>query len=61
MAENIGHIVQIIGPVLDVRFEPDRLPRLYNALIIDAPEGKIVAEVLQHTGNNTARCIAMNP
>ena len=61
MAENIGHIVQVIGPVLDVRFEPDNLPRIYNALSIDAPGGRIIAEVLQHIGNNTARCISMNP
>ena len=61
MAENIGHIIQVIGPVLDVRFEPDSLPRLYNALVIDAPGGKIIIEVLAHIGNNTARCISMNP
>ena len=61
MAESSGHIVQIIGPVLDVRFEPDSLPRLFNALAIDTPGGLIVAEVLQHIGNNTARCISMNP
>ena len=61
MAENIGQIVQIIGPVLDVRFEPDALPRLHNALEIKAPGGTIIAEVLQHIGNNTARCISMNP
>ena len=61
MAENLGHIVQVIGPVLDVRFEPDSLPHIYNALAIDTPGGTIIAEVLQHTGNNTARCISMNP
>ena len=61
MTESSGHIVQIIGPVIDVRFEPDSLPRIFNALAIDRPEGTIVAEVLQHIGNNTARCISMNP
>ena len=61
MAGNVGHIVQIIGPVLDVRFEPEALPRLYNALAVDAPGGVVIAEVLAHIGNNTARCIAMNP
>ena len=61
LAENIGHIVQVIGPVLDVRFEPDSLPRLYNALAIETPGGTIIIEVLAHIGNNTARCISMNP
>jgi len=61
LAENIGHIVQVIGPVLDVRFEPDLLPKIYNALAIEAPGGTIIAEVLQHIGNNTARCISMSP
>ena len=61
MTMNSGHIVQVIGPVIDVRFEPDSLPRLYNALSIDTPGGVIIAEVLQHIGNNTARCISMNP
>ena len=61
MTENTGQIVQVIGPVLDVRFEPDSLPRIYNALEISMPDGKIIAEVLQHIGNNMARCISMNP
>ena len=59
MEEKTGHIVQVIGPVLDVRFDSGKLPRLYNALIIDTPGGEITAEVLQHTGNNTVRCISM--
>jgi len=61
MNENTGHIVQVIGPVIDVRFEPDSLPKIYNALAIEAPNSTIVAEVLQHIGNNTARCISMMP
>jgi F-type H+-transporting ATPase subunit beta len=60
MAENYGHVVQIIGPVLDVRFE-ETLPRLYNAVTIDTPGGgNVTAEVLQHIGNETVRCVAMN-
>ena len=59
MEENTGHIVQVIGPVLDVRFEADKLPRLYNALVIDAAGQSVTAEVLQHIGNNTVRCISM--
>ena len=61
MAEKTGQIVQVIGPVLDVRFEPDSLPRLFNALAIDAPDGPIIIEVLSHIGNNTVRCISMCP
>ena len=61
MAENIGRIVQIIGPVLDVRFDLEALPPLYNALAIDAAGSAVIAEVLQHIGNNTVRCVSMNP
>ncbi len=60
MAENIGRVSQIIGPVLDVCFEGGNLPKLYNALEIDMAGGKVTAEVLQHIGNETARCVAMN-
>lgn len=62
MVENIGHVTQVIGPVLDVRFEAGKLPKIYNALEIDAewaPHGKVVAEVLQHIGNETVRCVSM--
>lgn len=58
---NIGKIVQIVGAVLDVRFEgEDNLPNLLNALEINVGDKKIVAEVAQHIGNDTVRCIAMN-
>jgi len=59
MAENTGSVTQVIGPVLDIRFE-NELPRIYNAVEIDKPDGKITAEVLQHIGNETVRCVAMN-
>jgi F-type H+-transporting ATPase subunit beta len=59
LEENTGSIVQVIGPVLDVRFDTGKLPRLYNALVIDTPGGAITAEVLQHIGGNTVRCISM--
>jgi len=55
-----GKISQIIGPVLDVRFEDGNLPDLNNAVEIDGPDGLITAEVLQHIGNDTARCVALN-
>ena len=58
---NIGKIVQIVGAVLDVRFENEEcLPNLLNALEIKFGDGVIVAEVAQHLGNDTVRCIAMS-
>jgi F-type H+/Na+-transporting ATPase subunit beta len=66
MAEhNIGKVIQIIGPVIDVEFEPEHLPELYNALVIDrpgdgAPPVHLVAEVQQHIGRNQVRAVAMS-
>src|SRR5437899_6206014 len=62
---NVGKVVQVIGPVLDVEFEPERLPELYNALLIDhagngAPPIHLVAEVQQHIGRNQIRAVAMS-
>lgn len=60
--ENKGTIVQVIGPVVDVRFSPGALPAIKNAVHIKDPKQNIsvVAEVAQHLGNDTARCIAMS-
>lgn len=61
MAEtNKGHIVQIIGPVIDIRFESGELPNIYNAINIDNKGAKIVAEVMQHLGNQMVRCVSMS-
>jgi len=61
MAEgNVGKLVQIIGPVIDIRFSRENLPNLLNAIQIEGPAGKIVVEVSQHIGNDTVRCVAMN-
>src|SRR5438876_9321838 len=62
---SIGKVVQVIGPVLDVEFEPERLPELYNALVIDhrgngTPPIHLVAEVQQHIGRNQVRAVAMS-
>lgn len=58
---NVGKIVQIVGAVLDVRFDSeDSLPNLLNALEIKMGDQKIIAEVAQHIGNDTVRCIAMS-
>ncbi|SDY67130.1 ATP synthase F1 subcomplex beta subunit [Proteiniborus ethanoligenes] len=61
MAEkNIGKVVQIIGPVLDIRFSEENLPNLLNAIEIQGQDSKVVAEVAQHIGDDTVRCIAMS-
>jgi len=57
---NEGKISQITGAVLDIKFDNDKLPNLYNAIDIPFNEGKIVAEVMQHLGNDTVRCVAMS-
>lgn len=60
MAQNIGKVAQIIGPVLDIKFSSDNLPRLQNAIEVTAGDRKVVAEVAQHIGDDTVRCIAMS-
>ena len=55
-----GRVVQVMGPVVDVRFENGRLPSIYNALTIPIGEKTLTVEVAQHIGDNTARCIAMS-
>ena len=56
---NIGTIVQVVGPVLDIRFADGQLPNLLNAIEIDNRGKKLTVEVAQHIGDNVARCIAM--
>ena len=58
--KNIGTIVQIMGPVLDIRFEDNRLPELLNAVEVRNGSQRIVAEVAQHIGDNMVRCVAMS-
>ena len=58
--KHIGEVVQVIGPVLDIRFGHDELPALLNAIEIDHEGTKLTAEVAQQIGDNTVRCIAMN-
>jgi len=59
MAQNIGKISQIIGPVVDVRFNTGELPMLHNAIDIQMPYRKLVVEVAQHIGDDVVRCISM--
>lgn len=60
IAENKGRIVQIMGAVIDIRFEGE-LPSLYNAVKVPKDGETIVLEVMQHLGDNTVRCISMHP
>ena len=57
---HIGEVVQVTGPVLDIKFKPDELPALLNAIEIETQGRKLVAEVAQQIGDNVVRCIAMN-
>ena len=58
--KNIGKIIQIIGPVLDIKFENGHLPDLLNAIEIEHEGKKIVCEVAQQLGDDVVRCIAMS-
>ena len=60
MSKNIGTVVQVIGPVLDIRFPEEGLPQLLSAIEVKQGERTIVAEVAQHIGDNVVRCIAMS-
>jgi len=55
-----GRIVQVMGPVVDVEFPPDRLPEIYNGLEIPRDGGKLVVEVQNHLGNDWVRTVAMD-
>ncbi len=58
--KNIGKVLQIIGPVLDIKFKSGCLPALRNAIEIDNNGTKVVCEVAQHIGDDVVRCIAMS-
>jgi F-type H+-transporting ATPase subunit beta len=64
--QNVGRVIQVIGPVVDVEFEGGRLPQLYNAVRItsdgaDDTAIDVIAEVEQHLGENRVRTVAMKP
>ncbi|HEY8890911.1 MAG TPA: F0F1 ATP synthase subunit beta [Clostridium sp.] len=59
MAGHIGKVVQIIGPVIDIKFDSDSLPNIYNSIEIQMEDRIIVAEVEQHIGDDVIRAIAM--
>ena len=58
--KNIGSVVQVTGPVLDIRFQEGSLPALLNAIELDNHGTRLVAEVAQQIGDNVVRCIAMS-
>ena len=62
---NIGKVVQVIGPVIDIEFEEGKLPAIMNSILITNPaindqEDNLIVEVAQHLGDNVVRCIAMD-
>jgi F-type H+/Na+-transporting ATPase subunit beta len=57
--ENIGVLTQVIGPVVDIRFQSDKLPELLSAVVIQGKDRVVTAEVAQHIGNDTVRAVAM--
>ncbi len=63
--QNVGKIIKVIGPVVDVEFEPGKLPSIMNALFVSNPgitdmADNLVIEVALHLGDNACRCIAMD-
>lgn len=59
MANKIGKVVQVIGPVVDIKFDTDGLPNIYNEIKIDMGEKQLVVEVEQHIGDDIVRTISM--
>ncbi len=60
MSKHIGTVIQVMGPVLDIRFPEGQLPKLLSAIEVPNGDATIVAEVAQHIGDNVVRCIAMS-
>jgi F-type H+/Na+-transporting ATPase subunit beta len=63
--ERVGRVVQVIGPVLDVEFDPEHMPDIYNALRLQATTDSgwdidLTAEVQQHIGRGRVRAVAMS-
>lgn len=57
--KHIGKVVQVMGPVLDIRFADGELPELLNAIELQNNGKPLIVEVAQHIGDNVVRCIAM--
>src|SRR5439155_8556102 len=57
---NVGEVISVIGPVVDIRFPPDRLPEILNAVKIEGENINLITEVAQMRGDDVVRCIAMS-
>ena len=57
---NTGIVKRIIGPVIDIQFEDSEMPQLLDAIKIEMEDHIVVAEVAQHVGDSTVRCIALS-
>lgn len=61
MSENLGKVIQVIGAVVDVKFDVDNIPGLFNALKVKQPDGTyLILEVQQHMGDGVVRTVAMS-
>ena len=60
LEQNMGTVISIVGPVLDIKFPPQSLPNLLNAVEIEYHGRKVTVEVAQHIGDDVVRCIAMS-
>src|ERR1043166_3044469 len=57
---NVGEVVAVIGPVVDIQFPPDRLPEILNAIKIQSDNIDLTVEVSQMRGDDVVRCVAMS-
>ena len=57
---HVGKVIQVMGPVLDIRFQEGQLPELLNAIEIENQGSRVIAEVAQQIGDDVVRCIAMS-
>lgn len=61
MSNNVGKVVSVIGPVVDIKFDSENLPSIYNAVEIKLPHDEtLIVEVEQHVGDDIVRTIAMD-
>lgn len=59
MAQNIGKVMQVIGPVIDIKFEDGHLPNIYNAVTVENGDKTIITEVMQHIGDDIVKTVSM--
>lgn len=59
MAQSIGKVIQVIGPVIDIKFEDGHLPEIYNAITVESGDKSIITEVMQHIGDDVVKTVSM--